>query len=108
MSVHKSETDLWSIKYFVFGTWIRSGERLTVNGPAPSVSAFGRSTSPKFASLKGEETGSCFSLRERSECWGEYRRRRGGGSCRLTGTWYLVPGTWTRNGLRIAVWRIAD
>ena len=68
--------------------------------------AYGRSTSPKFASLKGEEMvacrssvapgssaqgtrrqngPSCFSLRERSECWGEYRRRRGGGVLTVNG-----------------------
>ena len=44
---------------------------------------------PKLASLKREETGSCFSPRERSECWGEYRRRRGRGSSPE----YLVLGS---------------
>ena len=42
----------------------------------PSVSAFGRSTSPKFALLKGEETGG-----EGGQLGGRKRRRLLSGCC---------------------------
>ena len=88
-----------STEYLVLGTWYLDRNRLTADGPASSVSACGRSASPKFASLKGEETertllsqgggdGLLFPPRERSECWGESRRSRGGGSYREPTTAY--------------------
>ena len=76
---------VFGIWYLVFGIWYRDQKRSTVSGQRICPLRLGLSADPppprSLRSRGRKRDGpSCFSPRERSECWGESRQSRGGGS----------------------------